>query len=35
MHTTADSVFYKNYVLYYVNILHRLDHNLVAHSKKI
>ncbi len=23
MHTTADSVFYKNYVLYYVDILHR------------
>ncbi len=35
MHTTADSVFYKNYVLYYVNILHWLDHDLVAHNNKI
>ncbi len=35
MHTTTDSVFYKNYVLYYVNILHHIDHDLVAHNNKI
>ncbi len=35
MHTTADSVFYKNYALYFVNILHRLDHDLVAQNNKI
>ncbi len=35
MHTTADAIFYKNYVLYYVNILHRLDHDLVAHNNRI
>ncbi len=34
-HTKADSVFYKNYVLYYVNILHHLDHHLVAHNNKV
>ncbi len=26
MHTSADSIFYKNYLLHYVNILHHLDH---------
>ncbi len=31
----ADSVFYKNYVLYYVNILHRIDPDLVAHNNKV
>ncbi len=35
MHTSADSIFYKNYVLYYVNILHHLDHDLVAHNNRI
>ncbi len=35
MHTSADSIFYKNYFLYYVNILHHLDHNLIAHNNMI
>ncbi len=35
MHTTADSVFYKNYVLYYVNILHQLDHDLMTNNNKV
>ncbi len=35
MHTSADSIFYKNYVLYYVNIVHHLDHDLVAHNNRI
>ncbi len=35
MHTSADSIFYKNYILHYVNILHHLDHNLVIHNNKI
>ncbi len=35
MHTTADSIFYKNYVLHYVNILHHLDHDLVTHNTRI
>ncbi len=29
MHTSADSIFYKNYVLHYVNILHHLDHTTI------
>ncbi len=35
MHTTADNVFYKNYVLHYANILHQQDYNLVAHNNKV
>ncbi len=35
MHTSADSIFYKNYFLYYVNILHHLYYDLVAHNNKI
>ncbi len=35
MCTTADTIFYKNYILHYVNILHHLDHNLVIHNNKI
>ncbi len=35
MHTTADAIFNKNYVLYYVNILHCLDHDLIAHNNRI
>ncbi len=35
MHTSADSIFYKNYVLHYVNILHHLNHNLVTHNNMI
>ncbi len=35
MHTSADSIFYKNYVLYYINVLHHLDHDLVAHYNRI
>ncbi len=35
MYTTADGVFYKNYLLYYVNILNRIDHNLVVHNNKV
>ncbi len=35
MHTTADTIFYKNYILHYVNILHHLDHDLVTHNNKI
>ncbi len=35
MHTMADGIFYKNYLLYYVNILHRIDHDLVVHSNKV
>ncbi len=27
MHTSADSIIHKNYVLHYVNILHHLDHD--------
>ncbi len=35
MHTSADSIFYKNYVLHYVNIIHHLDHDLVIHNNRI
>ncbi len=35
MHTSAESIFYKNYVLHYINILHHLDHNLVTYNNKI
>ncbi len=35
MHTSADSIFYKNDVLHYVNILHYLDHDLVTHNNRI
>ncbi len=35
MHTTAVSVFYKNYLLHYVNILHRIDHDLVVHNNRV
>ncbi len=35
MHTSADSIFYKNYILHYVNILHHLFHDLVIHNNKI
>ncbi len=35
MHTSADSIFYKNYILHYVNILPHLDHDLVIHNNKI
>ncbi len=35
MHTSSDSIFYKNYILHYVNILHHLDHDLVIHNNKI
>ncbi len=35
MHTPADSIFYKNYILHYVNIFHHLDHDLVIHNNKI
>lgn len=35
MHTTADSVFYKNYLLYYINILHRSDHDLIVHNNQV
>ncbi len=35
MHTTADTIFYKNYILHYVNILHHLEHDLVIHNNKI
>ncbi len=35
IHTTADTIFYKNYILHYVNILHHLDHDVVNHNKKI
>ncbi len=35
MHTTADTIFYKNYILHCVNILHHLDHDLVIHNNKI
>ncbi len=35
MHTTADTIFYKNYILHYVNIIHHLDHDLVTHNNKI
>ncbi len=35
MHTTADTIFYKNYILHYVNILDHLDHDLVIHNNKI
>ncbi len=33
--TSADSIFYKNYVLQYINILHHLDHDLVTHNNRI
>ncbi len=33
MHTTANSIFYKNFVLHYVNILNHLDHDLVSHNR--
>ncbi len=35
MHAMADTIFYKNYILHYVNILHHLDHDLVIHNNKI
>ncbi len=35
MHTSSDSIFYKYYVLHYVNILHHLDHDLVTHNNRI
>ncbi len=35
MHTSSDSIFYKNYILHCVNILHHLDHDLVIHNNKI
>ncbi len=35
MHTLADTIFYKNYILHYVNILHHLDRDLVIHNSKI
>ncbi len=35
MHTTADGMFYKNYLLYYVNILNRIDHDLVVQNNKV
>ncbi len=35
MHTSADSIFYKNYLLHYVNILHHLDHDLVRYNNRI
>ncbi len=35
MYTTADSIFYKKYLLHYVNILHHLDHDLVTHYNRI
>ncbi len=35
MHTSADSIFNKNYILHYVNILHYLDTDLVIHNNKI
>ncbi len=35
MHTTADTIFYKNYILHYVNILHHLDQYLVTYNNKI
>ncbi len=35
MHTSSDFIFYKNYILHYVNILHHLDHDLVIHNNKI
>ncbi len=35
VHTMVHTIFYKNYILHYVNILHHLDHNLVIHNNKI
>ncbi len=35
MHTSANYIFYKNYALYYVNILHHFDHDLVAYKTRI
>ncbi len=35
MHTMADTIFYKNYILHYVNIIIHLDHDLVIHNNKI
>ncbi len=35
MHTTADGVFYKKYLLCYVNILNRIDHDLVVYNNKV
>ncbi len=35
MHTMADTIFYKNYILHYVNILLHLDNDLVIHNTKI
>ncbi len=35
MHTSTDSILYKNYILHYMNILHHLDHDLVIHNNKI
>ncbi len=35
IHTTADGMFYKNYLLHYVNLLNRIDHDLVVHNNKV
>ncbi len=35
MHTTANSIFYENFVLHYVNLLNHLDHDLVSHNNRI
>ncbi len=35
MHTSADSIFYKNCLLHYVNILDHLDHDLVRQNNRI
>ncbi len=35
MHTSADSIFYKNYILHYMNILHHFVQDLVIYNKKI
>ncbi len=33
MHTMADTILFKNYILHYVNFLHHLYHDLVIHNK--
>ncbi len=35
MHTSVNTIFYKNYMLHYINMLHHLDHDLVTHNNKI
>ncbi len=35
MHTTADTIFYKSYILHYVNILHHLHLDLVIPNNRI